>query len=275
MTLPATLGEALALARGQLAPGEARLLLREASGASAAQVAAFPERALDTAAATRYCDWLARRIAGEPVAYLLGEREFYGRMFATSPAVLIPRPDTECLVEAALARIRQLPAARVVDLGTGSGAIAVTLALEAPQAVVCAVDVSSAALAVAQDNARRLGGPVRFVLGDWLAPLAGERFDLIVSNPPYIAAEDEHLGQGDLRFEPRSALASGADGLDDIRRIVTAAPAQLVPGGWLLLEHGYQQGEPVRDLLAQAGLGDIETLLDLAGNPRVSVARKP
>ncbi len=274
MSLPATLGEALALARGRVPVSEARLLLREASGERAATIVGFPERQLGEAAALRFVDWLTRREAGEPVAYLLGEREFYGRVFSVSPAVLIPRPDTELLVEQALLHLPE-GSPRVLDLGTGSGAIAITIALEAPHADVSAVDISAAALDVARSNAARLGTSVRWLEGAWCAPVQGEVFDLIASNPPYVAEEDSHLAQGDVRFEPPGALASGPDGLNDIRTIAAEARGCLKPGGWLLFEHGYDQGDAVRTLLAAAGFIDCATLKDLGGNDRVSFGRWP
>ena len=225
----------------------------------------------------------SRRAGGEPVAYLVGYREFFGREFAVSPGVLIPRPETELLVDIALkakvgacrpakrnSRQTGSETARILDLGTGSGCIAITLALELPQAQVSAVDASAAALAVARGNAERLGAKVRLLQSHWFDQLAGERFDLIVANPPYIAAADPHLAAGDLRHEPSAALASGADGLRDIRRIIAAAPAHLAPGGQLWLEHGYDQADAVRSLLAAAGLTRIEQHRDLAGTVRVS-----
>lgn len=271
MSLPTTLGEALSVAQGQIDVREARLLLREASGASAAALAAFPERALAPDAAARFLDGLARRAAGEPIAYILGWREFYGRRFAVSPAVLIPRPDTELLVEAALARLADWPAPRVLDLGTGSGAIAISLALEAPHAQVSAVERSPDALAVAAHNAAALGALVRLRQGSWLEPMAGESFELVVSNPPYIRPGDPHLSQGDLRFEPLSALRAEEMGLADIETIIRTAPAHLVKGGWLMLEHGYDQAEAVRELLVQGGFCEVASLRDLAGIERVSL----
>ncbi|HSD37985.1 MAG TPA: peptide chain release factor N(5)-glutamine methyltransferase [Rhodocyclaceae bacterium] len=269
MSLPATLGEALQLARGRIDSVDAKLLLREASGCSASALIGFPERGLPIEAAQRFVDWLARREQGEPVAHLLGQREFFGRMFRVTPDTLIPRPDTELLVELALARLTQATP-RVIDLGTGTGAIAISVALECLHANVTAVDASPAALAVAQDNAAKLAASVRFRHGCWFEPVAGERFDLIVSNPPYIAAGDVHLAQGDVRFEPRSALVAGSDGLDDIRHIVDAAPEHLQPGGSLLLEHGYDQADAVRSLLSARGFVDVQSWRDLAGIERVS-----
>ncbi|WP_341675846.1 peptide chain release factor N(5)-glutamine methyltransferase [Niveibacterium sp. SC-1] len=273
MKPPATVGEALALAQGRIPRSEARLLLREASGLSAAAIAAFPERALEQAAAARFGDWLLRREVGEPVAYILGEREFFGRRFRVQADVLIPRPDTELIVEQSLRFSREWSMPRVLDLGTGSGAIAVSIALECPAAAVVAVDASEVALRVAQENARELGARLDFRLGCWFEPVAGERFEVIASNPPYIAAADAHLEQGDLRFEPRSALASGDDGLDDIRHIVATAPQYLAERACLLIEHGFEQGPAVRALLIAQGFQEVETCRDLAGHERVSLGR--
>jgi len=272
---PQTVGEALAAARGRVPASEARLLLREILGCSAAQIAAYPERALGAEAVGRFAELLERRAAGEPVAYLLGEREFYGRRFGVSPAVLIPRPETELIVELVLARLTAAATPRVLDLGTGSGALAVTLALELPGARVCAVDRSPAALEVARANAAALGARVDWVESDWFAALAPGRFDFIVANPPYIADDDPHLAEGDVRFEPRGALASGTAGLDDLRRIAAAAPGFLAPGGWLLMEHGYDQAAAVRALLVAAGLADVGSARDLAGIERVTFGRRP
>ena len=205
------------------------------------------------------------------MAYITGRQGFWSLELEVTPATLIPRAETELLVELALARLPCDTACSVADLGTGSGAIALAIASERPLAKVVATDASAAALAVAQRNAARLGiTHVRFAQGDWLAPLAGQAFDLIVSNPPYIEAADPHLGEGDLRFEPATALASGADGLDAIRRIVHAAPAHLDPGGWLLFEHGWNQGEASRALLAGAGYAEVFTARDLERRERVS-----
>ncbi|TAN77842.1 MAG: peptide chain release factor N(5)-glutamine methyltransferase, partial [Gallionella sp.] len=211
---------------------------------------------------------------GEPVAYLLGEREFYGLNFKVSPATLIPRPDTELLVDLALQRISQQSACRVLDLGTGSGAIALSIAHARPDARVVAVDASAAALEVAQCNARRLAlTNVRLLRSDWFSALRDERFDMIVSNPPYIAAGDVHLSQGDVRFEPPGALASGADGLDDIRSIIGQAKTYLNANGWLMFEHGYNQAERARGLLGDAGFTEVFSARDLAGMERVSGGR--
>ena len=257
-----TIAEALR----SLEPREARLLLAAATGFSEASVLAHPERELPASAEAQFREFAARRARGEPIAYILGEKEFYGLALAVNPAVLIPRPETELLVELALAR----RPASVLDLGTGSGAIALAMKRHLPRARVVAVEASAAALAVARRNAVKLGLEVEFRHGRWFEPVDGRRFDLVLSNPPYVAEADAHLAQGDLRFEPRAALVAGADGLDAIRGIVDAAPAHLNPGGWLLLEHGLGQDAAVRDLLAQAGLEGATSWPDLAGIARVT-----
>ncbi len=273
--LPATIGDALALARGRLPAGEARLFLREILACGAAQIAAYPERALSAEQAARFAELCGRRLVGEPVAYLLGAREFYGRRFGVSPAVLIPRPETELIVDLVLARVAPGSAPAILDLGTGSGALAVTLALEIPAAQVTALDFSAAALDVARANAAALGAAVRFVESDWFAALEAARFDFIVANPPYIADGDPHLTEGDVRFEPATALSSGPAGLDDLHRIAAAAPGFLTAGGWLLMEHGYDQAPAVRDLLVAAGFVDVASAQDLAGIERISFGRHP
>jgi release factor glutamine methyltransferase len=248
---------------------EAELLLAHVLGVNRAWFFAHADDALDPAMTERFAGLVQRRSAGEPVAYITGIRDFWSMTLEVTPDTLIPRPDTERLVELALERLPQ--GASVVDLGTGSGAIALALAKERPDLLVTAVDASLAALEVARRNADRLGlTRVRFLAGDWFAPLAGERFDLIVSNPPYIESDDPHLDQGDLRFEPASALASGDDGLDDIRRIAASAAGHLHPGGWLLVEHGWNQGAGVRAVLASCGLQDVFTAQDLENRDRVS-----
>ena len=217
---------------------------------------------------------LARRIAGEPIAHILGQREFFGREFKVTPATLIPRPDTEILIETALKKIPATQPCRILDLGTGTGAIGITLALECPHSQVVIVDFSNEALAVAKENIHRLAAHnVTALHSDWYSAVQGQRFDLIVSNPPYIETGDPHLQQGDLRFEPITALASGADGLDDIRTISRQAANHLTPGGWLMLEHGYQQCAAVRDILEQHGFTNISTVTDLAGHERVTLGR--
>lgn len=267
-----TLGEALAAARGQIDRLDARLLLQYATGCSHADLLARPEMPVIAPAYAQFAEWVARRAAGEPFAYLVGEAEFRGQVFQVSPAVLIPRPETEVLIDLALAKLAGLTAPRLVDLGTGSGIVAISLALECPAAQVAAVDLSADALAVARNNAGRLGARVDFRQGDWFAPLAGECFDVVVSNPPYVADGDPHLALNGLPFEPKMALTDGADGLACIRRIITDAPKHLKPGGWLLFEHGYDQGEASRNLLTAAGFKAASTFPDLAGIDRVSGA---
>jgi release factor glutamine methyltransferase len=267
-----TVDAALAAARRSIPAAEARLLLRHLLGCDAAWLAAHDDAPLTDAAAAELADRTARRAAGEPVAYLVGEREFFGRSFRVTPDVLIPRPETELLVELSLQKLAANPRPGLLELGTGSGCIAVTLACELAQAQVVAADVAAAALAVAEANARRHGATIDFRLSDWFSALDG-RFDLIVANPPYVADADPHLLQGDLRFEPRRALAGGGDGLDAIRRIVAAAPRFLAPGGWLLIEHGCDQGPAVRQLLQAMGAQAIEGHRDLAGLERVSAGR--
>lgn len=227
---------------------------------------------LDAAAVARFEAVVARRRAGEPVAYLVGQRGFWRFDLEVTPDTLIPRADTECLVEQALAHLPVDRALRLLDLGTGSGAIALALALERPRASVVAVDLSAGAAAVARRNAQRLGLAARVEVreGAWFAPVVGERFDLIASNPPYIESDDPHLVEGDLRFEPRTALASGADGLDDLRILVRDAPAHLQAEGWLLVEHGWRQGAAVRALFEAAGFNDVATATDLEGRDRVT-----
>ena len=307
----------------QLPRAEARRLLASLTGQPLTWFMAHGDDPADPDLAARFQALAERRRAGEPLAYLLGQQEFYGRPFAVSPAVLIPRADTETLVETALEQLLLLrqqrrtvdvPGAKapalvsppaqthtcqgqssadaqaplsetssrpvhqplsLLELGTGSGIIAITLALEAPDTEVHAVERSPEALAMAQQNAKALGANrIHWHAGSWWQALASRRrFDLIVSNPPYIAANDHHLQQGDLRFEPPQALAAGPDGLDDLRIIIGGAPAHLNPGGWLLLEHGYDQEAPVQALLRDAGFADVFTRRDLAGQPRVSGGR--
>lgn len=255
---------------------ETRLLLEHTTGLTRVQLMAYPETELAADPLARYRALEARRVAGEPIAYLLGEREFFGRCFQVTPAVLIPRPETEHLVEAALAELRCHRHPRVLDLGTGSGAIAITLALEYPAAEVIAVDQSTAALAVARANAEALGARLQFLTSDWYqAVSAAAPFEVIVSNPPYIERHDPHLAQGDVRFEPRSALTDEADGLDCLRQIFAEAPRYLAPHGWIGCEHGYDQGPACRELATRAGLIEVSTLPDLAGHDRITVGRRP
>ena len=269
---------------------EAQMLIAHELGISRALVIAHPERTLDTAQEHRVRNLFSRRAAGEPIAYLLGTREFYGRDFVVSPATLIPRAETELIVEQALARLsdHKWPESRasarvykldsdaririrIIDLGTGSGAIAVTLALEHPDASVVAADISPDALVIAKENARRLHAEVQFIQSNWYANLTDRKFDLIVSNPPYVAGRDMHLSQGDLRFEPQIALTDeSSDGLQSIRTIVKNAPAHLHHGGWLLFEHGYDQVDACRELLLKAGFENLISIDDLAGIPRVA-----
>ena len=253
---------------------ESRMLMQRVTGLSRVQLLTRDTDALTAAQLAVWNQLLERRLHGEPMAYILGEREFYGRMFAVNSDVLIPRPDTEILIDAVLDAHAADETHTVLDLGTGSGAIAVTLAAERPNWCVTAVDLSQAALAVAQTNADAHAPTLRLRHSDWFSAFtAGERFDLIVSNPPYIAVNDAHLTQGDLRFEPRGALSDEADGLQHYRAIIAQAPQFLNANGCIYLEHGFEQGIAVRELLYQADFTDICTLRDLAGHERVSWAR--
>ena len=270
-----TLFEALTAARQKIDRLDARLLLQYATGCSHTDLLARPETPVITPAYAQFAEWVNRRAAGEPLAYLVGEAEFRGRVFQVSPEVLIPRPETEVLIELALQKLQGLARPRVLDLGTGSGIIAISLALECPAAMITAVDLSKEAISVARNNAGRLGAPVDFRQSDWFASLAGESFDLIVSNPPYVATGDPHLALNGLPFEPQMALTDqveNGDGLDCIRQIVAGAAAHLSPGGWLLFEHGYDQGVASRNLLTAAAFKAALTHPDLAGIDRVSGA---
>jgi release factor glutamine methyltransferase len=312
-----SIGEVLGAAAARLASAlrlgaesariEARSLLAHALERDRTWLAIHGREPLADADRARFEALLARRLAGEPVAYITGRREFFGLDFKVTPAVLIPRPETETLVEAALERIPAAAPCRVLDLGAGSGCVAIAIAAQRPLARVTAVDSSEAALAVARENARRLlgttkensphppfekggraggsivvttplsqrgAGGISFLHSDWFSALEGERYDAIVANPPYVAEGDPHLAQGDPRFEPRAALAAGADGLDCIRRIVAEAPGHLNEAGWLLFEHGYDQAQACRNLLRAAGLQDMVSLRDLSGMERVSGARR-
>ena len=255
-----------------LDPLENRILLCHALGLTRVGLITNSERVLNDAEAALLAALVERRQGGEPIAYIVGQREFFGLPFGVSPAVLIPRPDTELIVELVLARLA--PGSRVLDMGTGSGAIAVSLAHTRRDAIVTALDVSEEALAVGRANAAANGARVRFLRSDWFTALAGETFDLIASNPPYIASGDAHLAQGDLRFEPSAALTDFADGLSALRTIVDGAPAHLVAGGWLLLEHGHDQAEAVRRLLTDAGYAEVQSWRDLSGIERVSGGRR-
>ncbi|CAL1240980.1 peptide chain release factor N(5)-glutamine methyltransferase [Candidatus Methylocalor cossyra] len=278
-----SLGQALGWATAELAATsetprlEAEVLLTQVLGGDRAQLRAWPERPLDPDRAARFRALVERRRAGEPLAYITGEREFWSRRFRVGPGVLIPRPETELLVELALTLLPQDRPAELLDLGTGTGVIAVTLALERPAIRALATDLSPEALALAMENAARHGATnLRFALGNWFVAVpAGARFDLVVSNPPYIATGDPHLGRGDLRFEPALALVAGPEGLDALAAIVAAAGAYLKPEGWLLLEHGYTQADAVAALLAAHGYGEIAHHADLQGHRRVVAARRP
>lgn len=270
--------DCLAELRAQLPPAEAESeaweVLDRLLGLRRADLLAFPQREVTPAQWAQVGAVIQRRRAGEPLAYVLGRRGFWSLDLRVSPATLIPRVETERLVELALQRLPADRALRVADLGTGSGAVALALARERPKALILASDLSRAALQVASQNAaeHRIGN-VAFVRADWLQAYTGQ-FDLIASNPPYLWDDDAHLDQGDLRHEPRSALASGADGLDAIRDIVAEAPRVLLPGGWLLIEHGRSQGAAVRDLLRAAGLVEVATEVDLEQRDRVSLGRR-
>lgn len=255
---------------------EIQSLLTRALGIDLAALLAHPERVAEARATGAYAQAFARRLGGEPMAYVLGEREFYGLTFEVAAAVLIPRPETELLVEMALDRLPQDATAAILELGTGSGCIAVTLAKLRRAAKVVATDLSLAALAVAERNARRQRvSNIEFRAGDWFEPVRGERFDLIVSNPPYVAEHDPHLLEGDLRAEPSLALVAGPGGLEALRAILSQALRHLVPGGVLLVEHGYHHAEAVAQLLHTAGFIDLIARTDLAGIPRVAGGRRP
>ncbi|UOO86429.1 peptide chain release factor N(5)-glutamine methyltransferase [Neisseria arctica] len=254
---------------------EARMLLQHQTSYTPAQLITRDQEVLGGQVLQNLSVWVERRLNGEPMAYILGVREFYGRMFAVCPDVLIPRPETEHLVEAVLARLPEN--GYVWDLGTGSGAIAVTVALERSDVSVRASDISERALVVAAQNAATLGAKVEFAHGSWFQtdrPSEKFGYDVIVSNPPYIEAGDRHLQQGDLRFEPQHALTDFSDGLSCIRILTEGAPDYLKPGGWLLIEHGFDQGEAGRAIFSQAGFQEVQTLSDLAGLDRVTVGRK-
>ena len=259
------------LAQSPLDPLETRILLGHALGLSRVQLITRTDRLLGVDDAACLHALFERRLAGEPIAYLTGEREFYGLGFRVTPAVLIPRPDTELLVELACARLPH--GGSLLDMGTGSGAIAVAIAHARPDAQVSALDASAAALDVARFNAGRHGMQIDFVQSDWYTGLAPQRFSMIVANPPYIVAGDCHLAEGDLRFEPVDALTDHADGLSALRAILQGAPDFLEDGAWLLMEHGYDQAAVVRELLQ--GWDGVESWRDLAGIERVTGGRRP
>ncbi|MCF5850507.1 MULTISPECIES: peptide chain release factor N(5)-glutamine methyltransferase [Aeromonas] len=268
------------LAGGESPRADADVLLCHLLGCRRSYLMTWPERELDAAQQATLQGWLVRRLNGEPIAHLVGEREFWSLPLKVSPATLIPRPDTEVLVEQALTKIPQGPCA-VLDLGTGTGAIALALKSERPEVDVWAVDRMADAAALARENSAALGLPIEVRDGSWFEPL-GEpdrdntpRFAVIVSNPPYIDGADPHLEQGDVRFEPRSALVADDAGLADIRHIVAHAPAYLLTDGWLLLEHGWDQGEAVRQLLRDGGYREVATVRDYGDNDRVTLGLCP
>lgn len=264
-----------ALSATRVPRNEARLLLAHVLQRGPAWLVAHDDYEFTPQEITHFNALTARRSAGEPIAYLLGVREFYGRVFRCSPAALIPRPETELLIERALLHVPEHASTRIVDIGTGTGCIAITLALERPVATVTAVDISADALALARDNAQRLSANVALIESDWFAALRHDaQFDLMLSNPPYIVPGDAHLTQGDLRFEPAMALADAVDGLESYRQLARGAQRHLKSGGMIIVEHGYDQGESVPALLAAAGFADVTMRRDLAGHPRVTEARK-
>ena len=285
--IPAAIGAALRAARGRLAQAlvlepsvaglEAQILLGHVLGHPRAYLLAHPEAALSGVNQTQFEALLARRERGEPIAYIIGQREFYGLAFLVTPDVLIPRPETELLIDLALEQIPQDATTHVLDLGTGSGAIAITLAKLRPRAQVTAVEASPQALAIARQNASRLGATnITFIESNWFAGLSeSSRFELIVANPPYVAENDPHLNHGDVRFEPINALTSGQDGLDAIRLIAQTSPGFLQASGRLLFEHGYDQGGVSKAILHSLGYNDIVAYPDLGGRPRVTGGRKP
>jgi release factor glutamine methyltransferase len=277
-----TVGEVLTHAQRAIDRLDAQYMLGHLLGRSRASLIAHPDRPLDPEHAATFQRWVGERANGRPVAQILGTREFYGRNFGIDEHVLIPRPETEILVEQALAGVSEQKCLKtatnrrlsILDLGTGSGAIAVTLKLEAPDCDVVAVERSPDALRRARANAAILNAHLTFVESDWYEALGEQRFDMIVSNPPYVAAGDPHLSKGDLRFEPTMALTDkSADGLASIRTIVSGAREHLQPGGWLLVEHGYDQAALVRELMRAAGFVDIASIADLAGVERVAACR--
>lgn len=274
LTCEALLNEAVARIKGDSPRLDAELLLNHVTGLSRTSFRAWPEREVAAEQAQRFLALVNQRVSGQPIAYLLGQQEFWSLPLKVSPSTLIPRPDTECLVEAALSL--PLPkTATMLDLGTGTGAIALALASEQPGWQIMASDRIAAAVELARANSSALGLPITVVQSHWFAQLPKVRFDLLISNPPYIPASDSHLREGDVRFEPSSALVAGDDGLDDIRLLVSDGLNWLNDGGWLLLEHGYDQGEAVRHLFAQSGWRNIETRKDYGDNDRMTLAQKP
>ncbi|QMV51556.1 peptide chain release factor N(5)-glutamine methyltransferase [Ewingella americana] len=261
------------LSAGESPKRDAEILLGFVTGRSRTFIMAFGETSLTASELEQLEALLARREQGEPVAYLVGEREFWSLPLSVSPATLIPRPDTECLVEQALLRLPASPQ-RVLDLGTGTGAVALAIASERPDCQLIGVDLQSEAVKLAQHNAQKLAiSNASFVQGSWFSPVAGQQFAVIVSNPPYIDAADPHLAEGDVRFEPASALVADNAGLADLQTLIEQAPQHLLAGGWLLLEHGWQQAQLVQQLFRQAGYHQVATVKDYGGNDRVSLGQ--
>ena len=273
-----TITTALTEAKQAVDAIDARVLLQHVLKVDRAYLIAHSHETFTPDVIERYEQLVARRATGEPIAYIIGQREFYGLTFKVTPAVLIPRPETELLVEQALVRLSEHSPTRVLDLGTGSGAIAIAIARHRPQASIVAVDRSPEALAIARENAdillRDRASAIDFRISDWFSALDAERFDVIVSNPPYVADNDPHLSQGDLRFEPKLALAAGQRGLDFLAHIARNAAPRLAPGGWLLLEHGYDQRDACASLLLENGYGELQYFADLAGVARVTAGRR-
>ncbi|BBR20632.1 release factor glutamine methyltransferase [Klebsiella sp. WP3-S18-ESBL-05] len=276
MTWREWLQQAIATLQGGESPRrDAEILLGHVIGKSRTQILAFDETTLSAAQAETLTQLLARRQNGEPIAHLVGSREFWSLPLFVSPATLIPRPDTECLVEQALARLPQRPC-RILDLGTGTGAVALALASERPDCQLTAVDYIADAAALAQRNADHLGiTNVTIMQSDWFSALSPQRFAMIVSNPPYIDEQDEHLSQGDVRFEPKTALVAGDSGLADLAHIVNQGRDWLEPGGYMLLEHGWRQGAAVRALFTSAGYAQVQTCRDYGDNDRLTLAQWP
>jgi len=276
MTIIASLLRSAELPDSPTARLDVELLLAAALGKPRSFLHTWPERIVSSEAALKFASYLQRRQTGEPVAYILGQQGFWKLDLEVAPHTLIPRPETEMLVEAALELVPAFAPAKVLDLGTGTGAIGLALASERPAWHVTAVDRVLEAVTLAERNRQRLQlGNAQVMSSHWFDSLQGKRFDLIISNPPYIAAEDPHLVTGDVRFEPNSALVAGADGLDDLRLIIDQAPAHMKPEGWLLLEHGYDQGAAVRELLSSHGFDKIQTRRDLGDHERITFGRLP
>lgn len=272
-TVAALLREAGSKLESETPRLDAELLLGFVLQKNSAWFLAHGDDELPLPAQEKFLELLGRRIAGEPIAYITGSRGFWTLDLSVTADTLIPRPETELLVELAISKCAQDKKLRILDLGTGTGAIALAIASECKNSEVLAVDKSAAALAVARENARRNNRAIEFIESDWFTALADKRFDLIVSNPPYIPDQDPHLSQGDVRFEPMTALASGADGLDDIRLIIAQAPHYCLPDAWLMIEHGFDQGEAIRALFSNAGFSNVETVQDLEQRDRVTTGQ--